>query len=116
MTVPNIVQGDILVVGSTEYPIRAVERWPLRGPVTSFTQAATVTASTKRAPARSSGMTGAPVSQIASLNIMPLMPINAELQQRLALRTPFTTYQTFCFGDARGDDGLRLIVEERQLS
>lgn len=30
---PDIVSGDILVVGSAEYPIRIVQEWPFRGDV-----------------------------------------------------------------------------------
>ncbi len=48
---------------------------------------ATVTASTKRSPAISSGKRGAPATQEASLACTPLDPIDAEVRQRLMLES-----------------------------
>lgn len=55
----------------------------------------TVTASTKRAPALSSGKRGAPVAYVTSLLCTPLDPVDPELRQRLALNTPHELLQTF---------------------
>lgn len=55
----------------------------------------TVTASTKRAPAISSGKRGTPVTQVTSLRCTPLDPVDPELRQRLALNTPHELLQTF---------------------
>ena len=55
----------------------------------SFTRIATETASTKRPPARSGGIAGAPATQIASLKCTrPVTPSNAhELEQTFQLGT-----------------------------
>lgn len=61
----------------------------------AITRFLTVTASTKRQPAISSGKRGAPVTQVASLRCTPLDPVDPELRQRLALDTPHELLQTF---------------------
>lgn len=63
-----------------------------------FRRFATVTASTKRAPAISGGKRGTPVTEIASLRCTPLDPVDAELRQRLSLETPHELMQTFVDG------------------
>lgn len=55
----------------------------------------TVEASTKRAPAISSGKRGTPTTNVSSLSCTPLDPVDAELRQRLALSTPHELLQTF---------------------
>lgn len=60
----------------------------------SFSLLATVTASTKRAPAIVGGKRGTLVTNIASLKCLPLDPVSAEIRQRLALETPHEVLQT----------------------
>jgi hypothetical protein len=69
---------------------------------------ATVTASTKRQAAPTSGKTVAPVTNIASLACTPLDPVDAELSKRLGLDTPGELLQTFVDGglDIRQGDYL----------
>lgn len=64
----------------------------------SFAAWATVTASTKRLPAVSGGKRGAAVTNLASLAIVPLMPVDAELRQRLGLASAHELLQTFVDG------------------
>ena len=61
----------------------------------AFALLATVTASTKRAPALSGGKRGAATTNIASLVCTPLDPIDPELRSRLAINTPHEVLQTF---------------------
>jgi len=74
----------------------------------------TVTASTKRRPAGSSGKFGAATTAVASVQVAPLAPVDADLQQRLALETPHELLQTVCAGsvDVREGDVLVIGAEE----
>jgi len=81
----------------------------------SFAKLATVTASTKRPPAISSGKRGAPAENVASLVCTPLDPcdpgMRAELQQRLALNTPHELLQTFVDSGVDIVEGDLLVVD-----
>lgn len=104
----DIREGDILTVSGTDYPIRAVAEWTRTGASSpSFSGLATVTASTKRASI-SSGKRGTPTQNLASVSILPLMPVDPEIRQRLALDTPHELAQTFA-ADSTGF--VHLIVE-----
>jgi len=76
----------------------------------SFARLATVTASTKRPPAISSGKRGAPAENVASLVCTPLDPVDAELRQRLALDTPHALLQTFVDNGVDIAEGDLLVV------
>ncbi len=76
----------------------------------SFNKIATVTASTKRAAAPVSGKTTAPVTYIASLKCVPLWPVDAELQKRLGLDTPYELLQTVIAGGLDIRQGDFLVV------
>jgi len=103
----DIRAGDILVVGSTEYPIRSVAVQAFRVDVgATFPILATVTASTKRPPAMSGLPRGAPVTQIASLKCTPLDTVSADVAMRAGLDTPMNLLQTFCDGGR-----IQLVVE-----
>lgn len=58
---------------------------------------ATVTASTKRAPAPSSDRIGSPVAHLASLSITPLQSIEPELALELNIRDPREAKKTHVF-------------------
>jgi hypothetical protein len=105
----DIKEGDVLVIGADEYPIRAIEKWIGMGNTASFNRTATVSASTKRAGAVASGLRGAPTTNLASLKITPLDPVDAELRQRLTLKTPNQVYQTFA---ADSTSFVRMVVED----
>lgn len=70
----------------------------------------TVSASTKRRPAVSAGKVGAATTYLASLMIAPLAPIDADLQQRLALETPHELQQSICDGSKDVKEGDVLVV------
>ena len=75
-----------------------------------FTRFATVSASTKRPPAISSGKRGAPVEKLASLACLPLDPVDAELRQRLGIDTPHEVLQTFTQNGLDIEEGDLLVV------
>lgn len=106
----DIQEGDILLVGEVEYPIRSVARWAAFGSVSlAFQRLANVTASTKRPPALSAtGTRGAPTVHLVGIQITPLDPIDAELRARLKLNTPHELLECF----VNGDPYLRLTVED----
>lgn len=71
----------------------------------SFTRLLTEEASVKRAT-MTNGKRGSPTTVITSLPCMPLMPVDAETRNRLALDTPHLLLQTFIEGTytlKRGD-------------
>lgn len=70
----------------------------------------TTAASTKRRPAMSSGKIGAMTTNVASLLVAPLAPVDADLQQRLALDTPHELLQTVCDGAYDVAEGDVLVV------
>ena len=78
----------------------------------SAKEAATTTASTKRPPALSGGKVGAPATNLASLLIVPLMPVSAETANVTRLDSPRTSYETFAFP---GDDNVNLDIENGDL-
>lgn len=73
----------------------------------------TVTASTKRAPAVTSGKRGEPVTHLATLRCTPLDPLDPETAQRLGLQTPHTLRQTFTDGSSDIMAGDVLVVSAR---
>ena len=71
---------------------------------------ATLTASTKRTPALSSGKRGAPVAYLSGLLCTPLDPVDPETRQRLQLDTPHELKQTFVRGMVDIVEGDLLVV------
>ncbi len=104
----DIKEGDLLVVGSDEYPIRSCAewKWPAGRAMRRFL---TITASTKRTPAMAGGKRGAPTTNLATLTCTPLDPVDSELAKRLELDTPHELLQSFADG---GDMFYHLILEE----
>lgn len=106
----DIREGDVLVVSSVEYPIRAAEDWDFRwGVTTGFTRMATKSSvSTKRPPALSSGKRGVAATNLTGLTCTSLDPVAPEVRQRLALNTPHELLETFV---SDGSEYKRLILE-----
>jgi hypothetical protein len=104
----DLREGDYLVAGGKEYPIRSCAAWAWeRG--RAARRLMTVTASTKRAPALSSGRRGELVAVLTGIKCTPLDPIDPELRQRLDLRTPHELLGTFVDG---GDTYYALVLED----
>lgn len=108
----DIREGDTLVVGSEEYPVKAVEIWARTSfNTSSFAKMANVTASTKRNPAISGGKRGAQATSLTGLSITPLDPVTQDVIERLALESPVRLLETF-IADSTGF--VHVIVEDLQ--
>lgn len=106
----DIVEGDILVIGSREYPIKSCAEWEdTRMNTSAFRRMAYKDADTKRPPAISGGKRGAPATNLTSLKCTPLDPVNPEIQKRVALDAPIELLQTFV---TDGDGFVHLVVED----
>ena len=79
-----------------------------------FRSAATVTASTKRSPAPSSGKRGVPTTWLSSLQCTPLDPVDPETRQRLAINTPHELLQTFVDAGLDIIEGDILVVDSEE--
>lgn len=66
----------------------------------SASDAATITASTKRYPAVSGGKVGPPVTNLSSVLIVSLLPLTPELAQMVKLEAPREAKLTFAFADS----------------
>ena len=108
----DVREGDILIVGSDSYPVKAVEVWTKANWNTyAFQRMASVTASTKRPPSLTAGglRSGTAVTNLSSIKITPLDPITAEVAERLALESPVRMLETF-IADSTGF--VHVIVED----
>lgn len=61
---------------------------------------ATVLASTKRRPAVSGGKVGAPQTNLASVYVVPLLPVNPEIVNLYQIETPRESKVTYAFADS----------------
>lgn len=104
----DVREGDILVVGGAEYPIRSCASWAWSAGRAGRRLMAS-TASTKRSPDIVSGKRGTPVTQVASMRCSPLDPVAPDLEQRMGLNTPHELLQTTVDG---GDMFYVLVVED----
>lgn len=76
----------------------------------SFSRFASQVASTKRSPAAVGGKVGLPVENLGSIDIVPLMPVSAEMAATLPLSSPREAKQTFVDGTPDILEGDRLVV------
>lgn len=109
----DIQEGDYLVVGAKEYPIRACQSWVWTRAAAGIRRFATVQASTKRQPAVSAGKRGVPVTKLACIYCTPLDPASTsttqEIQERPDLQSPHKLLETYV-----KDTGVfyRLVLED----
>jgi len=103
----DIKEGDYLVVGNAEYPIRSCAEWPWK-----FTYALkrklTTTASTKRKPPIT-GSSYALVTHLTGVKCTPIAPLDPELKKRLDIQTPHELLITFADG---GTTQYKLVLED----
>lgn len=106
----DILEGDTLVVGSKEYPIKACGEWKTdRMNTPGFRRMAVESASTKRPPTLSGGKRSAATTNLSGLKCTPLDPVSSEIQKRIALDTPMELLQTFI---TDGNGFVHLVVED----
>lgn len=80
----------------------------------TFKLRATETASTKRPPDVSGGKRGTPSTNIASLACYPLVPIDAQLQERMHLEGAMKLWQTFAQGGLDILEGDLLCIDSTE--
>lgn len=114
----DIQEGDILVYGGNEYPVRAISEWKWYGPASlSLRRQMRETCSTKRAPAMSGGKRGTATTNLTGVACTPLDPadvgwrgevmrVDPRLSQLLATAV---LLETTVDG---GTEFLRLMVEQ----
>lgn len=107
----DIKEGDYLVVGGKDYPIRSCAEWSWIGG-TGIKRFLRVTASTKRQPALGSGVYGEMTTKLTDVKCMDLDPVDAELRGRLLLDTPHELLQTVADGNGVF---YQLILEDLKL-
>jgi hypothetical protein len=106
----DIQEGDTLVVGGTEYPVRGVARWTNAKTTLSFKRLAVVDASTKRNPASVNGKRGVPETHLTGLKITPLDSVSADqVKFRDDLKSPFKVYRTYLSED---NEFVELTIED----
>ena len=110
----DVKEGDVLVVGSSEYPIKAVEDWAMqKANSPSFRSLAIQACSTKRSPEPDAeGKTGSMELYLDNLACTPLAPVTAELAQSRGLEAAHELLQTF-IGDQDGFVRLFLMEHKR---
>ena len=105
----DIREGDVLVVGGQEYPIRSCAGWAWGARGRAMRRLCTVTASTKRSPAPVAGKRGTPAAHLMNVRCTPVDPVEPEVAQRLGLNTPHELLQVTVDG---GNYFYALVVEE----
>lgn len=104
----DIKEGDYLVVGGKDYPIRSCAEWSWIGG-TGIKRFLRLMASTKRPPAITAGKRGGAVTYLTNVKCMDLDPLDAELRNRIDIQTPHELLQTVADG---GGVFYRLILED----
>lgn len=104
----DIREGDILVYGGQDYPIRAVDPWVWNDDAT-LGGLDTITVSVKRQPALVNGKRASPATVIASITCLPLDPLSSLTQERPDLQTPHVLLETFL---SSADEYYHVIVED----
>lgn len=105
----DLREGDTLVLGGKEYPVKSCAEWPWSLASQILASFATQTASTKRSPAIVNGKRGAPATNLASVKCTPAYPASADVAQRAGLDTPHELLQVYVDG---GDVCYELVLED----
>jgi len=105
----DVREGDVLVLGSTEYPIKSCEAWPWPAGTRGVVPFLGATASTKRSPGITAGKRGEPVAYLASVRSTALYPATPDILKREDLQTPHTLLMAYLDG---GDTVYALVVED----
>ncbi|MCO5182186.1 MAG: hypothetical protein M9896_19280 [Candidatus Promineofilum sp.] len=106
----DIREGDVLVVGDREHPIRSCGEWAWnRSQASGMRRMCSVTAVTMRSPQVVDGKRGALATHLRNVRCMPLDPVEPDLAQRMALNTPHELLQTTVDG---GDVFYSLVLED----
>lgn len=105
----DVRNGDVLVLGGAEYPIKACEPWPWPAGTRGVIPFLGATASTKRSPGMSGGKRGEPAAYLAGVRSTALYPATPDILKREDLQTPHTLLMAYLDG---GDTVYALVVED----
>lgn len=106
----DIREGDWLVYGGKDYPIKSCAEWDTtRMSKTSFRRMAYKSAATKRRGTVSATSAGMIADHLTGLKCTPLDPVSPEIQKRVALDAPMELLQTFL---TDGTGFIHLVVED----
>jgi len=106
-----IREGNLLVIGAREYPIRSVADWTMsKQSASSFSRLATLSASTK-GTSIASGKRQTGTTLLTGLKATPLDPVSPEVAETVHLETPAELLETFI---TDGSGFVHLIVEALQ--
>lgn len=98
----DIIDGDLLVIGGDTYLIRGVGAWSgALGDSAGFKRMATVTASTKRAPAVASNQRGVPTTNLATVKVTPFDILDDSIGASIATESPTRVLRCYA-ADATG--------------
>ncbi len=104
----DVREGDVLVIGGVDYPIRSCEAWPWLT-ASRVLRFANQTGTIKRSPGMVGGKRGEPAVHLTGVRCTMLYPASAELMQRPDLQTPHLLRQCYLDGS---DTVYSLAVEE----
>ncbi len=109
----DIQRDDLLVIGSDEFPVRAVAVYgqTLLGSSAGLRRIAKTACSTKRYPQISAGKRSAAVANLSNLRCAPLDPVDAETARRNELDSPYQLRSTI-IGD--GNSFAQIFIEVNQ--
>lgn len=105
----DVREGDVLVLGGADYPIKSCEAWPWPAETRGVVPFLGATASTKRSPGMVSGKRGEPAPHLAGLRSTDLYPATPDILKREDLQTPHTLLMAYLDG---GDTVYALVVED----
>lgn len=110
----DVQEGDVLVVGEKEYPIRSCAEWDSlqRTGSRAFRRMAIKHCTVKRTGTVSDSSAGATATVGGTLRCTPLDPVSPEIQKRIAFETPMELLQTFL---TDGDGFVHLVVEDLKV-
>ena len=105
----DVREGDVLVLGGADYPIKSCEPWPWPAGTASAVPFLAASAATKRSPGMVSGKRGEPAAYLAGLRSTALYPATPDILKREDLQTPHTLLMAYLDG---GDTVYALVVED----
>lgn len=105
----DVREGDVLVLGGVDYPIKSCEAWPWPAGTRGVIPFVGATASTKRSPGIVSGKRGEPAAHLAGLRSTALYPATPDILKREDLQTPHTLLMAYLDGS---DTVYALVVED----
>ena len=105
----DVREGDVLVLGGADYPIKSCEAWPWPAGTRGVVPFLGATASTKRSPGIVNGKRGEPAVHLTGVRSTALYPATPDILKREDLQTPHTLLMAYLDGS---DTVYALVVED----